>query len=44
MNQQNTLDFLTKKVSTLSGVGNKIKKLLRKKRLKRYQICYGIFR
>ena len=35
MNQQNTLDFLTKNVSTLSGVGNKIKKLLRKKKIEK---------
>ena len=35
MNQQNTLDFLTKNVSTLSGVGNKIKKLLRKKNIEK---------
>ena len=35
MNQQNTLDFLTKNVSTLSGVGNKIKKLLKKKKIEK---------
>ena len=35
MNQQNTLGFLTKNVSTLSGVGNKIKKLLRKKKIEK---------
>ena len=35
MNQQNTLGFLTKNVSTLSGVGNKIKKLLKKKKIEK---------
>ena len=35
MNQQSTLDFLTKNVSTLSGVGNKIKKLLNKKKIEK---------
>ena len=35
MNQQNILDFLNKNVSTLIGVGNKVKKLLKKKKIEK---------
>ena len=35
MNQINTQDYLTKNVSILDGVGNKIKKLLRKKNIEK---------
>ena len=35
MNQQNIQEFLTKNVSTLSGVGNKTKKLLKKKKIEK---------
>ena len=35
MNQINTYDFLNKNVSSLSGVGNKIKRLLQKKKIEK---------
>ena len=35
MNQTYTYDFLSKNVSSLSGVGNKIKKLLQKKKIEK---------
>ena len=35
MNQPNTQDFLIKNVSTLNGVGAKIKKLLKKKNIEK---------
>ena len=35
MNQINTQDYLTKNVSILDGVGNKIKKLLKKKNIEK---------
>ena len=35
MNHKNFQDFLTKNVSALEGVGNKTKKLLKKKKLKK---------
>ena len=35
MNQSKICDYLTQKVSKLEGVGNKIKKLLKKKNIER---------
>ena len=35
MNHPNIQDFLTKNVSTLEGVGNKTKKLLKKKKIEK---------
>ena len=43
MNHQNKHDFLNESVSTLSGVGTKIKNMLKKKRLKKYLIYCGVF-
>ena len=44
MNQSKIHDFLIQNVSALEGVGTKTKKLLKKKKLKKYLICYGTFR
>ena len=43
MNQPNIQDLLIQNVSNLKGVGVKIKKLLKKKKLKKYLIYCGIF-
>ena len=43
MNQSKIHDFLIQNVSVLDGVGTKTKKLLKKRKLKKYQTYYGIF-
>ena len=44
MNQTYTYDFLSKNVSSLSGVGNKIKKLLQKKKIEKISdLLFDIF-
>ncbi len=43
MNQSKIQNFLIQNVSMLGGVGIKIKKLLKKRKLKKYLIYYGIF-
>tara|TARA_B100001971_G_C17928329_1_gene401365 strand:+ start:292 stop:474 length:183 start_codon:yes stop_codon:yes gene_type:complete len=43
MNQSKIHDFLVQNVSALNGVGLKTRKLLKKKKLKKYLICYGIY-
>ena len=43
MNQSKIHNFLSLNVSSLNGVGIKTKKLLKKKKLIKYQICFGIF-
>ena len=43
MNQKDIQNYLMSDVKILSGVGPKVKTLLRKKKLRKFQICYGIF-
>ena len=43
MNHPNILNFLGQNVSILNGVGTKLKKILKKKKLRKYQIFYGTF-
>ncbi len=43
MNQSKIQDFLIQNVSKLEGVGIKTEKLLKKRKLKKYLIYYGIF-
>ena len=44
MNQLKTHNYLINSVTDLSGVGSKIRSLLKKKKLKKYQIYCGVFR
>ena len=43
MNQLKIQNFLTKNVSTLSGVGSKIKKLLKRKKIEKVSDFCGTF-
>ena len=42
MNQTHTYDFLTKSVTSLSGVGDKTKKLLKRKKIEKITGNYDI--
>ena len=41
MSHSNSYEFLLKDISTLKGVGQKTKKILKKKKLKLYLMSYG---
>ena len=43
MNQSKLHNFLIQNVSALNGVGTKTRKLLKKKKLRKYAIYYGIY-
>ena len=43
MNRTKSYKFLSQNITNLRGVGKKVKNLLKKKKLRKFLICYGIY-